>query len=231
MYGALRSVTARSAPSPPLAQHRRLEAAAASDRAGQPDRRPVRHQRQPIQPRQPGAAGVAGRPSPHPAGVHPHRRVLAQPAGGLVAAGSPRGPCRAELRRPCGDHPGHPHRHRPAQRPRPPVGVGPPTTPTLPTPRLYLPDLRNVALSLPAPRPIASRSTHQPPTRARHATALDPASVRAWCRIGTTGVRRAAGRSTRRGVARPGCRREPGRHAGGRRCPPGRRRARRRGQR
>ncbi len=62
VYGALRSVTARSAPSPPLAQHRRLEAAAAGDRAGQPDRGAPGGQRQPVQPPQPGAAGVAGRP-------------------------------------------------------------------------------------------------------------------------------------------------------------------------
>jgi len=62
VYGALRSVTARNAPSPPLAQHRRLEAAAAGDRAGQPDRGAPRGQRQPVQPPQPGVAGVAGRP-------------------------------------------------------------------------------------------------------------------------------------------------------------------------
>jgi hypothetical protein len=76
-------------------------------------------------------------------------RLLAEPAGGLVAAVSPRSPCRAVLCHPGGDHPGHQDRHLPAQRARPPVGVGSPTTvPTPPTPRLYLPDLRNVALTV-----------------------------------------------------------------------------------
>ncbi len=71
------------------------------------------------------------------------------PKGGLVAAVSPPGACRAVVRHPWGDHPGHQDRDLPAQRPRPPLGVGPPATlPSPPTPRLYLPDLANVALPL-----------------------------------------------------------------------------------
>jgi hypothetical protein len=38
---------------------------------------------------------LAGRPPAHPARLHPQRGVLAQPAGGLVAAVSPPSPCRA----------------------------------------------------------------------------------------------------------------------------------------
>src|SRR3712207_8987256 len=41
--------------------------------------------RQPVQPFQPGHAGLAGRASAPRAGVHPQGRLLAEPAGGLVA--------------------------------------------------------------------------------------------------------------------------------------------------
>jgi hypothetical protein len=78
----------------------------------------------------------------------PKGGLLAQPAGGLVAASSPPGPCWAVVCHSRGDHPGDQGGDLPAQRPRPPVGVGPPTTvPTPPPPRLHLPDLRNVALA------------------------------------------------------------------------------------
>jgi hypothetical protein len=81
--------------------------------------------------------------------LHPQRGLLAQPPGGLVAAVSPRSLCRAVVCHPRGDHPGHLGRDLPAECPRPPMGVGPPTTiPTPPTPRLHLPDLRNGALDV-----------------------------------------------------------------------------------
>jgi DDE superfamily endonuclease len=49
---------------------------------------------------------------------------------------------------PRGDHPGHQGGDLPAQRSRPPVGVGPPrAVPAPPTPHLHLPDLRNAALA------------------------------------------------------------------------------------
>jgi hypothetical protein len=64
-----------------------------------------------------------------------------------VAAVSPRSLCRAVVRHPRRDHPGHLGRDLPAQRPRPPVGVGSSTTvPTPPTTGLHVPPLRNVAL-------------------------------------------------------------------------------------
>ena len=79
----------------------------------------------------------------------PKRACSPQPAGGLVAAVSPPGAGRAVVCHPRRDHPGHQDRDLPAQRPRPPVGVGPPATiPTPPTPRPYLPDLANVAIAV-----------------------------------------------------------------------------------
>jgi hypothetical protein len=70
-----------------------------------------------------------------------------QPAGGLVAHLPPARPRRADLRRLKRDRPGHRGGHRPAQRPRPTVGLGTATaTPTAPPAPLYLPALRNAAL-------------------------------------------------------------------------------------
>ena len=90
---------------------------------------------------------LAGRPPPHPARLHPQAGLLAEPAGGLVAAVSPPGPCRPVVCHPGGDHPGHQGGDLPAQRPRPALGLGPPTTvPTPPTTGLRVPPLRNGAL-------------------------------------------------------------------------------------
>jgi DDE superfamily endonuclease len=78
----------------------------------------------------------------------PKRACWLNLPGGLVAAVSPRGAGRGDLRRPGRDHPGDQGGDRPAQRPRPPVGVGPHTTvPTPPTTSLRVPPLRNVALA------------------------------------------------------------------------------------
>src|SRR6266516_2619789 len=139
VYGALRSVTARSAPSPPLAQHRRLEAAAAGDRAGQPDRGAPGGQRQPVQPPQPGAAGVAGRPPRIRQGFIPKRacwwrlfrraalagRSLPTPVSSSTPRGWPPASSTGALGR----------------------GVGPsaPTGPQTP-PQVRVPPLRNAAL-------------------------------------------------------------------------------------
>jgi hypothetical protein len=76
----------------------RLPAAAGRGRAGQPDRSAGGHHRQPVQPLQLLGPSVAGRPSADPPGVHPGRCVLAEAAGGMVAAGSPRGVGRPALR-------------------------------------------------------------------------------------------------------------------------------------
>ncbi len=128
-------------------QQRRLPAAASRGPGRQPHRRPDRDHRQPLQPHQCRHPRVADRPPPDPAGVHPQTGLLAQPPGGLVAASSPPSACRAVVCHPGGDHPGDHGRDLPAQRPRPPVGVGTATTvPTPPTPRPYLPDLANVAI-------------------------------------------------------------------------------------
>src|SRR4051794_31792055 len=74
-------------------------------------------------------------------------RLLAEPAGGLVADLPPARPGRADLRRPGRDHLGHRAGHRPAQQPRQTLGLGTATA-TAPTPptALYLPALRNEAL-------------------------------------------------------------------------------------
>jgi hypothetical protein len=64
------------------------------------------------------------RAGPHPARLHPQGRLLAEPAGRLVADFPAPGAGRAGLRRPRRDHLGHPGGHRPAQRPRLPLGLG-----------------------------------------------------------------------------------------------------------
>jgi transposase len=87
-------------PHRPIPQLGRLPAAAGRSRTGQPDRRAGGHHRQPRQPLQLLDPSVAGRPSAHPPGGHPGRRLLAQPAAGMVAAGSPRGAGRPDLRQP-----------------------------------------------------------------------------------------------------------------------------------
>ncbi|MFL6185878.1 MAG: transposase [Actinomycetes bacterium] len=77
----------------------------------------------------------------------PKGGLLAESAGGLVAAVSPRGLCRPVVCHSRGDHAGHQDGDLSAQCPRPTVGVGPPSAvPTPPTPHLHLPHLRNAAL-------------------------------------------------------------------------------------
>jgi hypothetical protein len=140
--------TARRSPDRAVSQLGRLPAAAGRGRAGQPDRRHRGHHRQRIQPQQRLHPIVAGRAPPHPPGVHPGRRVLAEPPGGLVATVPPRRPGRAGLRQPQGDRARHRGSDRPAQRACPSMGMGPPTAlATLPTTRPHLPHLRNLALS------------------------------------------------------------------------------------
>ena len=78
----------------------------------------------------------------------PKRACWLNLPGGLVATVPPPGAGRGDLRRPGRDRPGDQGGDLPAQRPRPPMGVGPPTTVTAPTtPRLHLPDLANAALA------------------------------------------------------------------------------------
>src|SRR5699024_8199441 len=92
---------------------------------------------------------LAGRPSPHPARLHPQGSLLAEHAGRLVADLPAPGAGRAGLRRSRRDRPRHPGGHRPAQRPRPALDLG--TTraqaTVLPT-ALYIHPLRNAALIL-----------------------------------------------------------------------------------
>ena len=91
-------------------------------------------------------AWLAGPPA-RPPGLHPGRRLLAEPPGGLVAAVPPRGRRRPELRRRRRDRPRHPRRHRPAQPPRQTLGLEPPAeAASLSAPCLRLPPLRNGAL-------------------------------------------------------------------------------------
>src|SRR5262249_58800947 len=91
----------------------------------------------------------AGSPPPHPPRLHPHGRLLAEPAGSLVADLPPPGAGRAGLRRPRRDRLRPPGGHRPAQRPRPALGLGTAPAPTtLLPPTLYIHPLRNVALIL-----------------------------------------------------------------------------------
>ena len=98
-------------------------------------------------PRQHEHPGLAGRPSPHPARLHPQGRLLAEHAGRLVADLPAPDPGRAGLRRSRRDRPCHPGGHRPAQRPCPALDPGTTRaqTPALP-PTLYLHTLRNIAL-------------------------------------------------------------------------------------
>ena len=64
----------------------------------------------------------------------------------MAAVSSP-GPGRAVVCYPGGDHPGHQGRDLPAECPRPPVGLGPPTAvPTPPPAGSRVPPLRNAAL-------------------------------------------------------------------------------------
>jgi hypothetical protein len=121
---------------------------------------------------------LAGQPPAYPPGVHPGRGVLAQPPRGLVAHLPPRRPGRAVLRLPGRDHPRHRGGDLPAQRPRPPLDVGPPATVTpLSTACSYLSNLRNGALGSrswsrrrmrrqavpPAPRVRAAHGDHGNP--------------------------------------------------------------------
>jgi DDE superfamily endonuclease len=86
----------------------------------------------------------------------PKRACWLNLGGGLVAAVSPRGAGRGDLRHPERDHPGDQGGDLSAQRPCPPVAVEPPTTvPTPPTTNLRLPPLRNTALvSMERPAPV-----------------------------------------------------------------------------
>jgi hypothetical protein len=96
-----------------------------------------------------GQAVTLTAPSRSSAGYQqPQGRVLAEPARGMVAAVSPCGLGGADFRLPRRDQPGDPGRDLPAQRPRSPVGMGPPATITTPpTTRPHLPNLGNEALS------------------------------------------------------------------------------------
>src|SRR5262249_49063479 len=80
--------------------------------------------------------------------LHPQGRLLAEPAGRLVADLPAPGAGRAGLRRPRRDRLRHPGGHRPAQRPRPSLDLGTaPAQTTLLPPALYIHPLRNVALA------------------------------------------------------------------------------------
>src|SRR4051812_35399921 len=130
-----------------VAQQRLLAGVPRPAGAGESDRDDRGDHRQPVQPFQPGHADLAGRASAHRAGVHPEGRLLAEPAGGVVAHLPPARPGRADLRRSGRDHLGHRAGHRPAQQPCQTLGLGTATAvaPTAPT-SLYLPALRNAAL-------------------------------------------------------------------------------------
>src|SRR4051794_28090217 len=132
-----------------VAQQRLLAGVPRPAGAGESDRDDRGDHRQPVQPLQPGHPGLAGRASADRGGVHPHGRLLAEPAGGLVADLPPARPGRADLRRSGRDHLGHRAGHRPAQQPCQTLGLGTATaTATTPPTALYLPALRNEALVL-----------------------------------------------------------------------------------
>lgn len=116
-----------------------------------------------IQPRQLLHPLLAGQAPAHPSGVHPQGRLLAQPAGSLVAVVSPAGVRRADPDVRQGGHPGDRGRHRAAQRPCPAVGVGPPSAlATPPTPRVHISIFRKAALG----RAAAGRPASRPERRA-----------------------------------------------------------------
>jgi transposase len=134
-------------PHRPIPQLDRRPAAPWAGGAGQPDGRDCGDHRQPLQPFQLLDSGLAGRAPAHPPGVDPGRRLLAESAGGMVAAVPPRRLCRPELRLPWRDHLGDSGCDLPAECPRSAVGVGAPTAlTTLPATRPHLPHLRNGAL-------------------------------------------------------------------------------------
>jgi DDE superfamily endonuclease len=83
----------------------------------------------------------------HPAGVHPQGGLLAESAGGLVAAAAPGGVRGTDLRRHHRNHPGRADRHRATQHPCQTLGLGTTTTthPQTP-PHIRVPALRNAAL-------------------------------------------------------------------------------------
>src|SRR5262249_15254972 len=132
----------------------RLPGLPPAGRTRQPRGHHLRDHRQPLQPQQQQHPGLAGRPPPHPPRLHPHGRLLAEPAGSLVADLPPPGAGRAGLRRPRRDRLPPRVAPPPPHPPPPPRGLGtPPAPPTLLPPTLFIPPLRNVA---PGARPLAA---------------------------------------------------------------------------
>jgi hypothetical protein len=129
-----------------LAQHQRLPAATQSRRADESLRRPVPHNRQPLQPQEPTYPGMAGEASASAAGLHSGRGVLAQPPRSVVAPVQTRGFSRKELRRRGGDRVGYEGRHNTAQPAGETVGLGSATeAPAASAAFLCIPSLRNGA--------------------------------------------------------------------------------------
>jgi hypothetical protein len=118
-------------------------------RSGQPQGGSVPDHRQLVESQQPGDADLDGSASAPASRLHPDRGVLAQPAGGLVAAVQTRGLRGAELCQPQRDRSGAGSRHQTAQPPSQALGLG--TAPQGAAPSettLLLSHLRNVALTL-----------------------------------------------------------------------------------